>query len=175
MRLPISYVTRLALLTSLTRPSVGFVATGSCQDHFRVSSRHETTRFMSGGRLDIKHVGFAEMKVLVEDYEELGRDATGMVIIDVRNPDEIIHTGKISANTISMPLPIIMQHGIFGLDEDDFEELTGIVKPSLDETIVFTCAAGIRSVYAANYAAQQGGYSKLVNYMGGAYEWFGPM
>ena len=68
-----------------------------------------------------------------------------------------------------------MQHGIFGLDEDDFEELTGIVKPSLDETIVFTCAAGIRSVYAANYAAQQGGYSKLVNYMGGAYEWFGPM
>jgi rhodanese-related sulfurtransferase len=71
-----------------------------------------------------------------------------------------------------MPLPVIVQYGLFALDEQDFEELMGCPKPTLDETIVFSCAAGIRSVYAAKYAAQQGGYSKLVNYMGGAYEWF---
>ena len=130
-----------------------------------------TQRFMSSG-IDLKHVRYAEMKALVDDYEELGRDGTNMVIIDVRNPEEIANTGKLSPNTITMPLPIIMQYGVFALDDEDFEELTGYAKPGLDETIVFSCAAGIRSVYAANYAAQQGGYSKLVNYMGGAYEWF---
>jgi rhodanese-related sulfurtransferase len=41
----------------------------------------------------------------------------------------------------------------------------------LNLALVFSCAAGIRSVHAAQFAAQNG-YTKLVNYKGGANEWF---
>ena len=67
----------------------------------------------------------------------------------------------------------IMEKNVFALDEEDFEDITGFEKPAPDTTLVFTCAAGIRSVYACQFASQAG-YSKLVNYMGGANEWFQP-
>jgi rhodanese-related sulfurtransferase len=59
----------------------------------------------------------------------------------------------------------------FEMDADEFEIVCGFPKPTPDETLVFTCAAGIRSQNACAYAAQAG-YMKLVNYKGGAYDWF---
>ena len=44
------------------------------------------------------------------------------------------------------------------MSEDDFEEEYGFAKPDLDETLVFTCKAGIRS----QAAAQMGTYSKHI-------------
>jgi rhodanese-related sulfurtransferase len=129
-----------------------------------------TKRFMSGDG-EMKHIRFEEMDALIDDYEELGREKSGVLVLDVRNTDEIEYTGKLSPNTITLPLPAIMQYKVFDLDEEEFEELCGFTKPSPDETLVFSCAAGIRSVHAAKFASDAG-YSKLVNYMGGANEWF---
>ena len=84
---------------------------------------------------------------------------------------EVAQSGKLSPNTITLPLSLIGNQNVFGMDEDEFEIVCGFPKPSPDETLVFSCAAGIRSKNACAYAAQNG-YSKLVNYMGGAYDWF---
>eukprot|EP00980_Cylindrotheca_fusiformis_P027227 scaffold19424_cov142-Cylindrotheca_fusiformis.AAC.11 len=100
------------------------------------------------------------MEEIIEDYEEGGREESGYVVLDVREPHEIEYTGKLSENTITFPLQKLAQYNAFALEEDDFEEIFGFEKPHLDE-----------SVHAAQFAAQSG-YTKLVNYMGGAHEWF---
>uniref|UniRef100_A0A7S1D809 Rhodanese domain-containing protein n=1 Tax=Cyclophora tenuis TaxID=216820 RepID=A0A7S1D809_CYCTE len=174
---------RLSLLACLaTRRASSFVPLNKLATNEsikKLSCRDSTTcRFSSGGSgvdgtVSLKHVGRVEMKAIVEDYEELGREGSGFIVMDVRNPDEINYTGKLSPNTLTVPLPAIMQMNLFELEAKEFEEVCGFAKPMLEETIVFSCAAGIRSVHAANIAAQAG-YSNLVNYMGGANEWFSP-
>ena len=84
---------------------------------------------------------------------------------------EVAQSGKVSPNTITLPLSLIGSQNVFAMDDDEFEIVCGFPKPTPDETLVFSCAAGVRSKNACAYAAQAG-YTKLVNYMGGAYEWF---
>ena len=122
---------------------------------------------------DIRHVGRVEMEDILEDYHESGRAESGYVVIDVRTDEEVLATGKLGPEVHTLPVQIIMQSNVFGMDADQFELTCGFVKPTPDETLVFTCAAGVRSVYACQFAAQAG-YSKLVNYVGGANEWFSP-
>lgn len=122
---------------------------------------------------DITHINRAQMEEILEDYEEGGREESQYVVIDVRTEEEVYSTGKLSPNVHTLPVQVIMQANVFAMGDDEFEEYCGFEKPSPDETIVFTCAAGVRSVYACNFAAQNG-YSKLVNYMGGSSEWFAP-
>jgi rhodanese-related sulfurtransferase len=124
-----------------------------------------------GDGLAVKNIGRDEMEEIVEDYEEGGRQESGYVIIDVREAEEIAYTGKVSPNTLHVPLGVLAQYQVFNMDDDEFEEVCGFIKPDLDETLVFTCAAGIRSMQACNLAARSG-YSKLINYKGGANEWF---
>lgn len=119
----------------------------------------------------IRQIGKAEMKQIVDEYAESGREGSGYVVIDVRFEDEIQMTGKLSPNTITLPVPIIMQYNVFAMDAEEFEEVCKFEKPEMDETLVFSCAAGIRSQQAAFFAAKAG-YTKLVNYAGGANEWF---
>lgn len=114
----------------------------------------------------IRHIGKAEMQSLLDMP-----DADSLVVIDVRTPDEVASTGKLAPHVRTFPVQVILQTNAFALSEDDFEEVAGFEKPSLDQTLVFSCAAGIRSVYACQ-AASSAGYSKLVNYAGGANEWF---
>jgi len=57
------------------------------------------------------------------------------------------------------------------MSEEDFEENFGFAKPALDEKIVFSCKAGIRSMHAAQLAGMSG-YTKFVNYSGGLDDWF---
>jgi len=57
------------------------------------------------------------------------------------------------------------------MEEDDFLETFGFKKPQCDETFIFTCKAGIRSQVAAQVAGMEG-YSNLMNYLGGADDWF---
>jgi rhodanese-related sulfurtransferase len=132
-----------------------------------------TRRFLSSGLNEpvLQNIGWEEMDSILDEYEELGREQSGMIVMDVRNEDEVAYTGKLSPNTKTLPLPAIMQYNVFAMDEDEFEETCGFAKPALDETLVFSCAAGIRSVHAAKFAANAG-YSKLINYTGGANEWF---
>lgn len=114
----------------------------------------------------IRHIGKSEMKSLLDMPDE-----DSMVVIDVRTPDEVAYTGKLAPHVHTFPVQIILQTNAFGLSDEDFEEVAGFEKPSLDQTLVFTCAAGIRSVYACQ-AAASAGYGKLVNYAGGSNEWF---
>ncbi|CAJ1961927.1 unnamed protein product [Cylindrotheca closterium] len=137
-------------------------------------SRSSSTRLFSsavGGGPTLTNIDKDEMEEIVEDYEKGGREESGYLIMDVREEHEIASTGKLSPNTITFPLQKVAQYDAFSLDEFEFEEIYGFQKPTPDETLVFSCAAGIRSVHAARFAAQHG-YTKLVNYMGGAYEWF---
>ena len=122
---------------------------------------------------DILHINREQMEEIVEDYESGGRDESQYCIIDVRTEEEVRSTGKISENVYTLPVQVIMQSKVFDLDPDEFEEFCKFPKPTLDETIIFTCAAGMRSVSACHFAAQSG-YTKLINYTGGANEWFSP-
>ena len=143
----------------------------------------------------IRHVGIDEMRMILSEFEsDSTASSTGVVddvttdtttttttttttrmneycVMDVRTDEEVIYTGKLSPSIHTIPVQIIMQYNVFALDQDDFEEVCGFPKPPYDTTLVFTCKAGIRSVYACQYAAQAG-YSKLINYVGGSSEWF---
>ncbi|KAL7514921.1 hypothetical protein ACHAXN_013055 [Cyclotella atomus] len=110
------------------------------------------------------------MEEIIEDVANGGREDSGYVIIDVRGHDEVAHTGKLNDVVHTLPLPYIAE-GALSMDEDDFEEQFGFAKPSLDETIVFTCKAGIRSASAAKLA-QMAGYTDILDYAGGSNEWF---
>lgn len=111
------------------------------------------------------------MEEIIEDYEEGGREESGYLVLDVRETNEVEFTGKLSPNTVTLPLSIIGQQNVFSLDDDEFEEVCGFSKPTPDETLVFSCAAGVRSVHAAQFAAMNG-YTQLINYTGGANQWF---
>ena len=109
------------------------------------------------------------MSQVLKEVEDGNPD--NVIVIDVRNVDEIAYTGKLSDVVETLPLPVIVNYGAFNMEADDFEEQFGFEKPTPDRTIVFTCKAGIRSSQAAQFAAMAG-YTNLVNYMGGADEWF---
>jgi rhodanese-related sulfurtransferase len=143
-----------------------------------VEERTSTTRrFLSlptGKPVNIQHIGREAMEEILEDLEDGGgREESMYVVIDVRRPDEIAYTGKLSPSVHSIPVEVIAAQNVFEMDPETFQEEFGFDKPTPDETLVFTCAAGIRSVSACNLAARAG-YTKLVNYMGGANEWFSP-
>jgi rhodanese-related sulfurtransferase len=163
-------------LMPTTMKSLQFALSSSSQTPsiHPVQQHRTTTRlFSSSGSAGptLQHIGREEMEEIVEDYEQGGRGDSGYVVMDVREMNEIAYTGKVSPNTLSLPLQKLMEYNVFSLDDDDFEKICGFDKPTPDETLVFSCAAGIRSVHAAQFAAQSG-YTKLVNYKGGANQWF---
>jgi rhodanese-related sulfurtransferase len=123
------------------------------------------------GGVQLRNIGKEEMEEILEDYEAGGREESGYLVLDVRELHEVEYTGKLSPNTQTLPLQLLAQQDVFALDEDEFEEVCGFPKPTPDETLVFSCAAGIRSVHAAQFAAVNG-YTQLVNYSGGANQWF---
>jgi len=125
----------------------------------------------SGEPISVTRADKRALNEILEDVENSSREESGYVIIDVRNPDEIAYTGKLAECVETLPLPLIAQTGAFKMSEEDFEESFGFAKPALDETIVFTCKAGIRSMHAAQLAAMSG-YTNLVNYSGGSDDWF---
>ena len=110
------------------------------------------------------------MEEIIEDVANGGREDSGYVIMDVRGHDEVAQTGKLDEVVHTLPLSYI-EEGALSMDEDDFEEQFGFVKPSLDETLVFTCKAGIRGASAAKLA-QMAGYTDILVYAGGSNEWF---
>jgi len=131
-----------------------------------------TRRYMSSGeRISVTQANKQALHEILEDIENSSREESGYVIIDVRNPDEIAYTGKLAECVETLPLPIIAQTGAFNMSEEDFEENFGFAMPALDETIVFSCKAGIRSMHAAQLAGMSG-YTKFVNYSGGSDDWF---
>jgi rhodanese-related sulfurtransferase len=175
----ISNLAKAALLTSTARPTLSFTNTfGIGNSAPRVQQRlrpatGDSRRFMTTEMSPLKHIRKPDMEDILEslEQEQEEEEGSGYVVIDVRGEDEIAYTGKLSPKVHTLPLPVIMQLKVFEMDDDEFEEVCFFPKPALDDTIVFTCAAGIRSQQAA-YFASMAGYTNLVNYMGGASEWF---
>ena len=154
-----------------------FAPNFTCNNH-RLYKPATSSRLMSssgsnGKPPEIVHINRVQMEEIVDDYESGGREESQYCIIDVRTEEEVRSTGKISENVYTLPVQVIMQSKVFEMDPEEFEEYCKFPKPSYDETIVFTCAAGMRSVSACHFAAQSG-YTKLINYTGGANEWFSP-
>ena len=112
------------------------------------------------------------MKAIIQDFEQNGKDGSGYVVIDVRNEPEVAASGKLSNGVITLPVPIILDKDVFALESKEFEKICGFEKPELDQQLVFSCAVGVRSNWAA-YAAALAGYENVANYMGGSNEWFG--
>lgn len=118
----------------------------------------------------IQRIDRVAMTEIIEDVENSSREESGYVIIDVRGHDEVQYTGKLNDVVETLPLPYIAE-GALAMEEEDFKESFGFDKPGMDETIVFTCAAGIRS-QSAGKLAKMAGYSQILDYMGGSHEWF---
>jgi thiosulfate:glutathione sulfurtransferase len=125
----------------------------------------------SSSSVDIQHIDLDAMEEIVEDYENGGRSDSMYVIIDVRRPEEIAITGPISPHTYAIPIDVLVNQNVLEMDPIEFYQQFQFEKPTYDETIVFTCAAGRRSAYACTIAAEAG-YTKLINYKGGSNEWF---
>ena len=181
--------TSLALLASSTkrmRAAVAFTSSPSSSVYGRLSSRpliqvhglivprnpitQQQMSFFGGQTEGIQRIDRAAMTEIIEDVVNSSRDESGYIIIDVRGHDEIQHTGKLSDVVETLPLPYIAQ-GAFAMEEEDFKEAFGFEKPGMDETLVFTCKAGIRSQQAGQLA-KMAGYSNIIDYAGGANEWF---
>ena len=63
--------------------------------------------------------------------------------------------------------------GAFTLSNESFQAQFSFPKPNVEEdSLVFTCKAGIRSEQAAQLAVEAG-YKTIINYEGGADDWFG--
>jgi rhodanese-related sulfurtransferase len=116
----------------------------------------------------VPEVDYAGMKEIIETYEQGDSE---YVVFDVRRTEEIERTGQLSPNTFHLPWETILEKNLFTLKKAQFQEISGVEKPSKKKTLVFSCAAGIRSIYACNYALY-GGYTHVLNYPGGANEWF---
>ena len=133
-------------------------------------TQHHMSFFGGKAEGGIPRIDRAAMAEIIEDVANSSREESGYVVIDVRGDDEIEYTGKLSDVVVTLPLPYIAQ-GALAMDEEDFKEAFGFDKPRLDETLVFSCKAGIRSQQAGQLA-KMAGYSDILDYMGGSNEWF---
>lgn len=100
-----------------------------------------------------------EIKKIIKENKE------GFVIIDVRDADEL-SIGKLPGS-INIPLDEIQS--LYLLEEDEFEKVYGIKKPSKEKELIFYCVSGPRSLTAASILEKQG-YSTAY-YEGGILSW----
>ncbi|XP_047468616.1 uncharacterized protein LOC125024897 [Penaeus chinensis] len=93
-------------------------------------------------------------------YEELvaGLDADALVLIDVRDPQELRESGKLPKSH-NVPLPEF--EAAFQLSPKEFSEKYGFAKPTpQDENVVLSCLSGCRIVTAWE-AIQPFGYCRV--------------
>ena len=152
--------------------------TASLQVLFVVVQPNNLQRFLSSDSNDqstITNINKDKMTEILSQVDNgTNDDNTNYIIIDVRGQEEIMMgTGLMSDKVQNIPLPQISMMNAFEMDEKSFESQFNFSKPSAeDDTLVFTCKMGGRSAQAAQLA-QQSGYKSIINYTGGADEWFG--
>jgi rhodanese-related sulfurtransferase len=161
-RVPISFVGGMS--SSLER--VGARGRSMKKDIRRLMMSDDRTPFDFS---TFRSINKDKLKEILAEYKT--REESGMVLIDVRGEEEIMATGKVSPVAETLPLPYIQQQRVFAMDEQEFLDNFGFEKPRLDETVIFTCKAGIRSKVACQIAIMEG-YADVINYSGGANEWF---
>ena len=103
------------------------------------------------------------------DYDELDKklNANEITLIDVRQPQELITSGRIpNAKNIGL----INLGGTMLLPPEEFEDQLGFKKPDLDAPIAVMCVAGVRSL-TAQCALKGIGYTNVRNYQGSFEDW----
>ncbi|KAL7915620.1 Rhodanese-like domain-containing protein [Trichoderma velutinum] len=107
--------------------------------------------------------GFDEIKALVEAKDPKEE----VVIVDVREPHELLDTGKIPG-AINIPITSAVQS--FHISDEDFEDLYGYARPPKDAALLFYCKAGVRARAAAGLA-QHAGWASVGEYPGSWLDW----
>ncbi|XP_068687438.1 thiosulfate:glutathione sulfurtransferase-like [Montipora capricornis] len=141
------YTTRSFLrLSGMTKPAVSY----------QCAKRNTTTT-------PLEHwtdISLTELQAMMK--------AENIQLFDVREPHELVQTGKIACAT-NVPLRKVPE--AFTMDPDEFEEEYSIKQPKKnDANIVFHCLGGVRS-RAALEAVHQIGFTKARHYPGGYVEW----
>ena len=105
------------------------------------------------------------------EFEQFRRDGSAL-IIDVRNPDELLNNGEIP-NAINIPLSHISSY-FFGENSDLFQEHFDKPLPSSKDPIIVSCKAGVRAEMARKLLSTGSGktvYTNVARYGGSFDEW----
>ncbi|XP_036172513.1 thiosulfate sulfurtransferase/rhodanese-like domain-containing protein 3 isoform X3 [Myotis myotis] len=106
-----------------------------------------------------KDVTYKELKNLLNSKK--------IMLIDVRNTCEIIECGKIPGS-VNIPLNEVGE--ALQMNPEDFKEKYNEIKPSKSDSLIFSCAAGLRSKKALDTAISLG-FTRSQHYAGGWKEW----
>ena len=114
-------------------------------------------------------VRIVDKAFMVKTFQEAAA-VSNVVVVDVRNPDEVQATGALTPTTHNIPLSQLAE--ALTLDSDAFQNKYNFPKPNPDEsTLVFSCRSGMRARSAASQATASG-YKDVAVYSGSANEWF---
>ncbi|XP_011053061.1 PREDICTED: uncharacterized protein LOC105145304 isoform X2 [Acromyrmex echinatior] len=111
-----------------------------------------------------------ERQTFIIKYDQLLEDQkkSDVLIVDVREPEELAETGKISESINIKSNDVVKEFK--ELSEEDFEEKYGKPKPTKDTKIIFSCRSGNRSERVQKQI-QELGYKQVFNFEGGWEEW----
>ncbi|XP_073820326.1 rhodanese domain-containing protein CG4456-like [Musca autumnalis] len=111
-------------------------------------------------------------KIEIVDYEfvkSLPQLHPEILLIDVREPEEVQELGKIPTS-INIPLATVKQALGEQTSAEEFKQKYSREKPALDSPIIFYCRSGRRSQVAAETAVALG-YTNIMNYKGSWLDW----
>eukprot|EP00545_Synedropsis_sp_CCMP1620_P007769 CAMPEP_0119003018 /NCGR_PEP_ID=MMETSP1176-20130426/295_1 /TAXON_ID=265551 /ORGANISM="Synedropsis recta cf, Strain CCMP1620" /LENGTH=224 /DNA_ID=CAMNT_0006954573 /DNA_START=88 /DNA_END=762 /DNA_ORIENTATION=+ len=109
----------------------------------------------------------------LEAFETSGRGPTGLVVVDVRDQDEVDATGKFTPHTYSFPYSKIREeHPFHEIDDDDdwFDEY-GFEYVEAHERLIVVGDKETSKI-AAKYLAFNSYIREILCYTGGSEEWF---
>jgi rhodanese-related sulfurtransferase len=106
-----------------------------------------------------------EEKALVTHFRPDYDD--GFVLIDTRTVPELAAWGAIEGSKV---LPAHEMWDAFHMTPENFEDVYGFAKPRPDQTIIFICQFGARSLMAAQILTWMG-YPKVMHFRDGFFEW----
>ncbi|XP_049869817.1 uncharacterized protein LOC126369443 [Pectinophora gossypiella] len=110
-----------------------------------------------------------EMSLSVDfDYVNKAIKDDKVLIVDVREPDEIKEHGKIP-NSVNIPLGTVTSV-LSQMSEKEFEQVYQRPKPTEDTEMIFYCMIGKRSGMAQENA-QKLGFRNVKNYLGSFTDW----
>ncbi|XP_050343958.1 uncharacterized protein LOC126769309 [Nymphalis io] len=109
-----------------------------------------------------------EEVVVDYDYVKKAISNEKILLIDVREPDEVKEFGKIP-NSVNIPLGNVST-ALRTMTENEFEKLYHIKKPTEETEMIFYCMSGKRSGMAQQNAFNLG-YKNVKNYLGSWIEW----
>ena len=135
----------------------------------RLVSKSATAYFCDSS--NIKKVIIGKETIDYSEFEKLREDKSAL-IIDVRNPDELLKNGTIP-NAINIPLSLVPSY-FLGEKLEEFEEEFGSPSPTQTDPIIVFCKAGIRGEMARKLLTTGSGknvYTNVACYQGSFDEW----